>query len=168
MDTQKLAQNVFQVGVTLTALAIAWWAWFYYQIAQGVGGRLMDALSCLYSTGGPCGFVSGFASLGGYTPYSPIIFWLGLATLGAGIVLRLSLKSGTSGPKQDSTQRCPFCAESIRTDATVCKNCGKDLPDETVILPENVKCPNCKTFLYSEWSRETRPALFLSRVFLAV
>lgn len=33
--------------------------------------------------------------------------------------------------KADASERCPFCAEGIGTDATVCKNCGKDLGNVT-------------------------------------
>ncbi len=30
---------------------------------------------------------------------------------------------------KDGNKKCPFCAEFIKAQATVCKHCGRDLPD---------------------------------------
>jgi len=32
--------------------------------------------------------------------------------------------------ERNYTKECPFCAETIKARAVVCKNCGKDLPEE--------------------------------------
>lgn len=45
-----------------------------------------------------------------------------------------------------SGRKCPFCAEYVKNEATVCKHCGKDLPatgTKTYINREG-KCRNCR------------------------
>jgi predicted amidophosphoribosyltransferase len=39
------------------------------------------------------------------------------------------------------TKKCPYCAEIIRHDATVCKHCHRELPIELV------QCPHCGKFV---------------------
>lgn len=104
MDLQKLTKVLLVGGGVMTCVAVAWWAYFYNQAIQGLtGGRgsLTDAFSCLYSSGGPCGFVSGLAQFGGVTPYNPAAFWVGTVLLGVGLVLRLS--AGSSPGSRSST-----------------------------------------------------------------
>lgn len=90
MDVTKLTKILLVLGGLLTIVALSWWAYFYGRVAKELGGNLADAFGCLYSSSGPCGFVSGFAQMGGVTPYNPAIFWIGTAFLGIGVILRLS------------------------------------------------------------------------------
>ena len=56
------------------------------------GGNIGDAFGCLYSSSGPCGFVSGLAQFDGVTPYNPVVFYIGIILLVIGIILFLSIK----------------------------------------------------------------------------
>lgn len=52
------------------------------------------------------------------------------------IILFLSKLPASQGmeeatlPTQDDSKICPFCAETIKRAAVVCKHCGRDLPAE--------------------------------------
>lgn len=63
----------------------------------------------------------------------------GLAIMG-GIIL---FGFGSNSSKQSSQllpeRVCPYCAESIKIEAQVCKHCGKDIPTETLATQESQK-----------------------------
>lgn len=91
MSAKRLAKVLLGCGAGFTVLALIWWARFYGSVTRDLGRDLSDAFSCLYSSGGACGFVGGLVQLGGGTPYTPIVFWLGAALLIAGSILSLSV-----------------------------------------------------------------------------
>lgn len=97
MDVRKLCSILLTLGAFMTLAALLWWALFYGSVVRELGkdASLIDAVGCLYSSGGPCGFVAGLAQLGGKTPYSPMVFWIGVALLIVGVVMRLALKDAT-------------------------------------------------------------------------
>jgi hypothetical protein len=79
-------------GVLVTVAAVVWWASFYGGIiGQNGQGRLVNALTCVYSSRGVCGFVSGTARQAGRLAYSPTIFWFGICLLLSGAAMRLLL-----------------------------------------------------------------------------
>ena len=93
MDTRKLAKLLLIGGGLLLVASFVWWWMFYDEVRRFVGGRqgsTFEAISCLYSTSGPCSLVSGMASAGGATPYSPVIFWIAAASVVLGGLIWLS------------------------------------------------------------------------------
>jgi hypothetical protein len=71
----------------------------------------------------------------------------------------------------DYPRKCPACLGGVPEAATVCKNCGRELPDESVpsppasALPEEtysdakvaVYCPACKARLWIYPNEQTAP-----------
>ena len=100
MDIKKLGSLLLIGGVLVLVAAIVWWYSFYASIMSDVsnvpGARgqfsVFDAWSCLYTSSDFCGLVSGGARLLGKTPYEPKVFWLGLAALIAGGLIRATAK----------------------------------------------------------------------------
>lgn len=86
MDARKLSDTLLTIGTIGTVGAIIWWAAFYGE--AGVG---REAIGCLWSRAGPCGFISGLAQFAGKTPYNPALFWIGVVALICGFVVRTAL-----------------------------------------------------------------------------
>jgi hypothetical protein len=76
-------------GLALTLIAIGWWAYAFNGIASS--GGYGNALSCLYSPGGICGFIAAVAQEQGRVAYSPNLFRLGVVLLIGGGIVRLAL-----------------------------------------------------------------------------
>jgi hypothetical protein len=72
------------LGLVVLGVALVWWRHFY---ASALGSRIAPPIECLYQTSGPCSVVGTVASLGGLTPYEPMLFWVGALMLGAGLIL---------------------------------------------------------------------------------
>ena len=101
MDFKRLATFLIVGGITVIAAAFAWWMTFYSSIlrelarapgAPASGNSVFDLFSCFYSSKDVCGFIAGFARVVGRTPYEPMVAWLGLAALVAGLALRVAAK----------------------------------------------------------------------------
>lgn len=98
MDIQKLNKILTGLGATILAAAIIWWFFFYSGVINdlssltGNSKNLSDAFVCLYSSGGGCAFISGMAEYAGYTPYEPLMFWVGIIMLGLGLILKFTQK----------------------------------------------------------------------------
>lgn len=105
MSVRRLAKVLLGSGVGVTVLALLWWAKFYGSVTRDLGRDLSDAFSCLYSSGGACGFVSGLVQLGGGTAYTPIVFWIGAILLIAGSIVSLSVS--------DEEAKCEVCGAQL-------------------------------------------------------
>jgi hypothetical protein len=100
MDLRKLGNLLAAGGAVVLIGAVAWWYSFFSSIMRDVsnvpGARgeisIFDAKSCIYTSSDFCGLISGGARLLGKTPYEPKVFWIGLAALVAGLLVRATAK----------------------------------------------------------------------------
>ena len=79
---RRLANLAIVLGLCLVLVALLWWASFFGPIG------LAEAASCLYARGGACLFIRYVATAAGRVAYSPLVFWLGTASLAGGLALR--------------------------------------------------------------------------------
>jgi hypothetical protein len=104
MDLKKLGNLLVIGGVLVIVAAVVWWYSFFTSVMSdvskvpGASGEfgVFDAKSCLYTISDFCGLVSGGARLLGKTPYEPKVFWLGLAALVAGGLIRATAKPSSA------------------------------------------------------------------------
>ena len=157
MDIRKLSFILIVAGVSLSVVSVVWWLLFHAQVVQSLGARLSDLLPCLWSSSGSCTLISAGASFMGKTAYTPTIFWIAIGSLLGGVVLNMSGAS-TSNSESDAVgaepsaalRKCPFCAETVKAEAKICRYCKSELPE--LSEPEKTavlfgKCPNCETVL---------------------
>jgi GYF domain 2 len=90
------------LGGLAIAGAFVWWLVFYTSVSNALGGSnpppISGSFKCLFFTSGECAMISAVAQLAGYTPYQPIVFWLGAGALLFATVYKLF--STSSGSQQ--------------------------------------------------------------------
>jgi hypothetical protein len=101
MDFKRLGTFLIIGSAAVIAAAFAWWLAFYSSILRELakapaspasGSSVFDLFGCFYSSRDVCGFIAGFARLIGKTPYEPMLLWLGVVGLIAGLAVRFAAK----------------------------------------------------------------------------
>ena len=100
MDLKKLVNVLLAGGALVIAGAFIWWYSFFSSVMRDVSSvpgaksefSVFDAWTCFDSSGDFCALVAGGARLLGKTPYEPKVFWIGLAALVAGALIRATVK----------------------------------------------------------------------------
>jgi hypothetical protein len=107
MDGAKLGRTLIGLGAAGLALSFLWWLIFFGQVNQAFGGRagdLAQALQCLWSISGPCGFVTAMAGAAGMFAYQPMFFWISVVALVAGLVVASSAGAEPSATASSSAR----------------------------------------------------------------
>lgn len=72
------------------------------------------------------------------------------------VFIGLAINFSSKAESSDATKKCPFCAETIQSEALLCKHCGKDQPAEDPDAKLNWVCPSCnaisKGSLHACWA----------------
>jgi len=100
VDFRKLGNILMIAGSVVLVGALIWWFSFYSAVARELGKAtgggadlgVLDAMSCLYSSGGICAIATVAATVVGRTAYEPMLLWFGLAGLVLGVLIRYAAK----------------------------------------------------------------------------
>jgi hypothetical protein len=88
----RIAWGATALGIIVTVGAVIWWATFYGGVVnQDAQGDLRNAIQCLYSRRGVCGFIPSVARSAGRVAYSPTVFWFGICLILSGVAMKLLL-----------------------------------------------------------------------------
>lgn len=108
-----------------------------------------------------CGI--GAAAVASSKGRSPLA-WLALGLLLGPIAILIVGFMAKPGPDKNKLRKCPYCAETILKEATVCKHCGREVPMELVEIVRTRKCPHCGRAVPFEqlWCPYCKQSLFKS------
>ena len=103
MNTKKLSLILLFGGAAVTVLALAWFLAAFAEILDMAGDfmgkdQATRMLACLYSSSPLC---EGAGMLSEGPAYSPVVFWIGIIALLAGLVLRFVTEKGAGTTGRD-------------------------------------------------------------------
>jgi TRAP-type mannitol/chloroaromatic compound transport system permease small subunit len=107
---------IFGAGLAAVIGAVFWSLEVYSEIGQRIiskGFRPHNLIGCLYTSSGNCALLGEAAAQRGVTPYSPLLFWFGLALMAIAIVLVYRLPALRSG--DDRSQPLLRAIDTIST-----------------------------------------------------
>lgn len=111
MNTKKLGLILILGGVLFTVLALVWFMAAYADAMDMAGGLLggdyaLKMVACVYSSSPIC---QGAGMFSDSPTYSPVVFWIGVIALLAGIVIRLAVSKSpaTASPASGGTGPAP-------------------------------------------------------------
>jgi len=99
MVVPKLAKFLICAGGVIVTASVIWWASYYGALGRQLAGLGLNVVggsglnlvgACLFWSTYTCNLVNVAASFGGRTPYSPMVFWIGIAVVIAGVTVALS------------------------------------------------------------------------------
>jgi hypothetical protein len=107
MNTRKLSRILILGGAAVVVLSVVWFLAAYAEAIEffgelGGGDMGAEMMACLYSSPAIC---QGVSALSDAPSYSPVVFWIGLIALLAGVIVRFSLNkpASESGPAGTSS-----------------------------------------------------------------
>lgn len=70
-----------------------------------------------------------------------LLIGAGIAFISGILLIGFNSKFGSSSSGEIRT--CPYCAEQVKAQATICRFCQKDLPVLEPNTPSQIECPLC-------------------------
>ena len=98
MNTRKLSRILIAGGVAVVVLSVVWFFAAYVEAMDYIGqfggsDMVAEMMACLYSSPDIC---HGAGALSDAPSYSPVVFWIGLIALLAGVIIRFALNKPAS------------------------------------------------------------------------
>lgn len=117
MDTRRLSLILMLGGAAITAIALIWFMAAYAEV-MGMAGDFLGSdsaarlFACLYSSSPVC---QGAGMFSDGPSYSPVVFWIGLIGLLAGLVIRFSTgqRVASGSPASASDGQTPASDEIL-------------------------------------------------------
>jgi TRAP-type mannitol/chloroaromatic compound transport system permease small subunit len=100
MQQRTLPTLVFGAGLAAVIGAVFWSLEVYSEVGQRIiskGFRPHHLIGCLVTSSGNCSLLGEAAAQRGVTPYSPLLFWAGIALMAGGVAMLYRLPALRAG-----------------------------------------------------------------------
>ena len=137
MDFKKFGGYLIALGLVLGCVA-AYYAWLPHNMRWIEADAIMDSIK-------RAGYSAKLADVRlQFETFNQRKIGFGIAGAVSIFLGMAMIWSARSNLDDDADQKiCPFCAESIKPEAAVCKHCGKDQPPVDPALHEKWVCQHC-------------------------